>query len=348
VIVKKLRKMVKARRRRVTQVNTKIKIRRGGKQARRRRTQKNDRIRVRKNKPSRSGRRRRTYIRTDTQIRTKQNDRITIRKVSRGRRRGKKLCNPAEVKGQEFYSWDRKGRYCYHIIAGKVLEQDYRTRRAGRCNAAGFRKSVTIGRGRGITDRYPNGDSKSCPGGKKRSATLTVDRDPSTKAVTASVTEPSTCTYVITIKSPSCSKVAKVAKAQIGGCVQCRDTSSFLKQHDYQGSDLVKGGVKARSPADCCKKCRENKKCRYWTYGTKRPRKGRCWLKKNSKGSQRQLNRESGRVCRTKKGKRSTRPLSFLAGAFVPKAAPDDLWMRRYPAREDSDVSLQEGHVDAP
>ena len=41
---------------------------------------------------------------------------------------------------------------CTHVHA-QVLEQDYRTRRAGQCNAAGFRKSVTIGRGRGITNR---------------------------------------------------------------------------------------------------------------------------------------------------------------------------------------------------
>ena len=25
-----------------------------------------------------------------------------------------------QVKGHEFYRWDQKGRYCYHIIAGKV------------------------------------------------------------------------------------------------------------------------------------------------------------------------------------------------------------------------------------
>lgn len=87
---------------------------------------------------------------------------------------------------------------------------------------------------------------------------------------------------------------------RVGQCVSCQNPLTFLKKHDYQGSDLIRGGVSANSPADCCKKCRQNRRCRYWTYGTHRPRKGRCWLKKNSKGSQRQSNRESGRVCKRK------------------------------------------------
>merc|ERR1711959_523761 len=85
-------------------------------------------------------------------------------------------CRPTEVKGQEFYSWD--GKYCYHIVAGSVLEQG-RWNGQGRkslCNKRGFKKSVVIGRGRGITSNYKNGDSKACPGGRKRSASLRIVR----------------------------------------------------------------------------------------------------------------------------------------------------------------------------
>lgn len=99
-------------------------------------------------------------------------------------------------------------------------------------------------------------------------------------------------------------RIRKARGGQVNQCVSCRDTTTFLKKHDYQGSDLIRGGVRASSPAECCKKCRQNRRCRFWTYGTHNPRKGRCWLKKNSRGSQRQNNRESGRVCHKKNKRR--------------------------------------------
>jgi len=96
-----------------------------------------------------------------------------------------------------------------------------------------------------------------------------------------------------------CRTERRAAKGgRVNQCVSCRDSSTFLKRHDYQGSDLIRGGVSADSPDECCKKCRQNSRCRYWTYGTHNPRKGRCWLKKNTRGSQSQSNRESGRVCK--------------------------------------------------
>ena len=48
-----------------------------------------------------------------------------------------------------------------------------------------------------------------------------------------------------------------------GSCQHCSDASQFFKKTDYHGADLVKGGVKASSPAACCKKCQENKQCSY-------------------------------------------------------------------------------------
>merc|ERR1712224_119014 len=86
-----------------------------------------------------------------------------------------------------------------------------------------------------------------------------------------------------------------------GSCQHCSDASQFFKKTDYHGADLVKGGVKASSPAACCKKCQENKQCSYWSYGTKNPRKGTCWLKHGTTGHERQGNRESGKVCRKDK-----------------------------------------------
>merc|ERR1712230_29186 len=72
-------------------------------------------------------------------------------------------CKPASVKGQEFYSWD--GKYCYHIVAGSVLEQGRWNGKGKKslCNKSGFKKTVVIGRGKGISKIYKNGDSKGCP-----------------------------------------------------------------------------------------------------------------------------------------------------------------------------------------
>ena len=44
-------------------------------------------------------------------------------------------------------------------------------------------------------------------------------------------------------------------------CISCQDPSQFAKSRDYQGSDLIKGGLSASSPAECCKKCTGTKLC---------------------------------------------------------------------------------------
>jgi len=80
-------------------------------------------------------------------------------------------------------------------------------------------------------------------------------------------------------------------------CISCQDPSQFAKSRDYQGSDLIKGGLSASSPAECCKKCTGTRLCQYWTYGTANPGKGLCWLKSSMRGNEQQENRESGRVC---------------------------------------------------
>merc|ERR1711939_160464 len=116
-----------------------------------------------------------------------------------------KECKPEKVKGQQFYSWS--GKYCYHIVAGSVLEQGrWHGAKRSLCNKKGFKKSVTIGRGKGISSNYKNGDSKSCPGGKKRSASLKIMRSSSAKYSSARVSEPKTCHYAIVITVPSCKR----------------------------------------------------------------------------------------------------------------------------------------------
>merc|ERR1711959_827235 len=125
-------------------------------------------------------------------------------------------CKPASVKGEEFYSWD--GKYCYHIVAGSVLEQG-RWNGQGRkslCNKRGFKKSVVIGRGGGITSNYKNGDSRACPGGRKRSASLRIVRSKGLKSSVARVSEPRTCHYAIVITVPDCKpSVEKNTKEKI-------------------------------------------------------------------------------------------------------------------------------------
>merc|ERR1712146_276483 len=112
----------------------------------------------------------------------------------------KRTCSPAEVKGKEFYTWEARGRHCYHIIAGKVLEQDYKTKSATKCNKRGFRKTVTIGRGQGISSHYPNGDSTGCPGRKKRSAALIIKRVPGAKGTSRQF--PSQALAITVLPSP--------------------------------------------------------------------------------------------------------------------------------------------------
>merc|ERR1712100_2466 len=113
-------------------------------------------------------------------------------------------CKPASVKGEEFYSWD--GKYCYHIVAGSVLEQGrwHGQGRKSLCNKKGFKKTVVIGRGKGISPSYKNGDNQGCPNGKARSASLRIVKSATSKSSTAKVTEPHTCHYAIVITVPHC------------------------------------------------------------------------------------------------------------------------------------------------
>ena len=96
-------------------------------------------------------------------------------------------------------------------------------------------------------------------------------------------------------------KLAKNIKKKPDLCPHCSDPRSILKRQDYQGSDLIKGGLNATDASDCCSKCLANKKCNFWTYGTSGVRKGVCWLKKDSIGRQVQSNRDAGKVCRSSK-----------------------------------------------
>jgi hypothetical protein len=62
---------------------------------------------------------------------------------------------------------------------------------------------------------------------------------------------------------------------------------------DYQGSDLIKGGLKSPNAATCCKKCAATTGCKFWTQAKD---KNVCWVKSTAKGWQRQSNRISGKM----------------------------------------------------
>jgi hypothetical protein len=71
-------------------------------------------------------------------------------------------------------------------------------------------------------------------------------------------------------------------------CASCSSPSTFLDQQDYQGSDLIKGGIQAASASECCKKCNGHSACSYWTFGTSGTKKGYA-------------SKKSGGVCQQKK-----------------------------------------------
>merc|ERR1712196_170204 len=160
-------------------------------------------------------------------------------------------CRPTEVKGQEFYSWS--GKYCYHIVAGSVLEQG-RWNGQGRkslCNKRGFKKSVVMGRGRGITSNYKNGDSKACPGGRKRSASLRIVRSKGLKSSVARVSEPRTCHYAIVITVPDCKpSVEKNTKEKI---------PKEKKGKERKGKEVKDKERKAKEAKDKEKKSKEGR-----------------------------------------------------------------------------------------
>ena len=103
----------------------------------------------------------------------------------------------------------------------------------------------------------------------------------------------------------------KVNKGPVA-CAACTKPSAFLKKQDFHGYDLHKGIANVESAAACCKKCKENPGCKYWTYGTQAPMKGTCWLKQSSSGHEAQANRESGRVCRQVACSKCAKPSTFL------------------------------------
>jgi hypothetical protein len=168
----------------------------------------------------------------------------------------RKECKPAKIKGREFYTWT--GKYCYHIVVGSLLEQGrWSGQKKSLCNKRHFKKSVTIGRGRGISRNYYNGSSKSCPGGKKRSASLKIMSSHKYKKPHALVSEPSTCHYAITVAVPSCKAHAHKKKRKKcppikHAAVHCG--KPFKTKCIYQNMPI-------RTLSAAWKKCRQVKGC---------------------------------------------------------------------------------------
>jgi len=93
-------------------------------------------------------------------------------------------------------------------------------------------------------------------------------------------------------------KCAKAADFPVGAC---KDTCIEAKT-DYQGNDLVKGGLPASTPASCCAKCKATARCKYWTFGSKGDGSSVCWVKWASTGVQSQAGRTSGTMLIKKDG----------------------------------------------
>jgi hypothetical protein len=119
----------------------------------------------------------------------------------------KRECTTEETKGKTFFAFENN--HCYKIVVGESLDQDYQTRKKSKCNAAGFKKSVSIGKGGGIDTWWENGTpAQPCTGktGKGRNqprrAFLKVSQGAA--ETKAEVKEGPTCNYHITVSVASC------------------------------------------------------------------------------------------------------------------------------------------------
>jgi len=119
----------------------------------------------------------------------------------------KRECTTEETMGKTFFAWENN--HCYKIVVGKSLDQDYKTRNKSKCNAAGFRKSVSIGQGGGIDTWWENGTKASACTGKTgkgrnqpRRAFLKLSQGAAKTHATAR--EGPTCNYHINVQVASC------------------------------------------------------------------------------------------------------------------------------------------------
>ena len=71
----------------------------------------------------------------------------------------------------------------------------------------------------------------------------------------------------------------------------CEDKANRRDNHDYAGSDLVKGGFSNTTPDTCCAHCIATKGCKYWVFGKDN---NKCWVKADIASSEEKWNRMSG------------------------------------------------------
>ena len=71
----------------------------------------------------------------------------------------------------------------------------------------------------------------------------------------------------------------------------CEDKTNRIDNNDYVGSDLVKGGFSNTTPDKCCAHCIATMGCKYWVFGKDN---NKCWVKADTRGSQKKPNRMSG------------------------------------------------------
>merc|ERR1711998_420464 len=114
----------------------------------------------------------------------------------------KKPCHTASLKGYSSYAWDPKGKYCYKVIFGKYVQQDWNSN-AAKCDKGQFTSNVHIGKYQGDDHLYKKGSFCKAVN-KDRQVHVTVKQDPNVAQTTAHVIEPSTCNYKMEITQKSC------------------------------------------------------------------------------------------------------------------------------------------------
>jgi len=124
-------------------------------------------------------------------------------------RKTRRACTTKETMGKTFYAYARG--HCYRIVVGKSLDQDYRTKNPRKCNAKGFRKSVSIGHGGGINTWWENGTrAPACKGksgrGRNEPRRSFLKLSQGADRTYVGVRESPTCNYHINVAVASCTE----------------------------------------------------------------------------------------------------------------------------------------------
>jgi hypothetical protein len=114
----------------------------------------------------------------------------------------KKPCSTTSLHGFSTFAWDPRGRYCYRVLFGSYVQQDWNSN-AAKCARGQFHANVYIGKYTGNPNFYTHGTYCGAAGAD-RTVAVSVRQDPGIAQTTAHVTEPRTCKYQMDIVQKSC------------------------------------------------------------------------------------------------------------------------------------------------